>query len=66
MDTTIKLSPSAQKLLNRLVKDTCSKLKEEERIFNKNNGAIYIYNLFIGEYDYSYKTFKELFEYLQN
>ncbi len=58
------LSPIAQKLLNKLVADYCSHIREDERVFKKEDGAAYIHNLFVGNYEYSVKTYKEIFNYL--
>ena len=58
------LSKDAQKLLDKLVQDTSSKMRIDERVFNPQSAPTYIYNLFTGEYSYSYNTFKELFNYL--
>jgi hypothetical protein len=63
----IELSPRAQKLLNHLVADFKSRLKEEERVFDKSDGAGLIFNLFAhpDKYgEFSYKAFKELFNYI--
>ena len=60
------LSKDAQKLLDKLIADATSGLLVHERILNPKNASIYIYNLFIGDYRFSYSTFKEILTYLQD
>jgi hypothetical protein len=63
---TNQLSKAAQELLDKLVADYSSKMREDEREFNPKHASSYIYNLFRGEYNFSYKTYKELFDYLSS
>ena len=56
------LSAGASELLNKLILDLKSKLPPEERIYNKKDNASLIYNLFRGNYDFSYKQYKEVFD----
>lgn len=56
----------ADKLLNKLVQDYCSKLPPEERGFKKENIPAYLYNLFNGNYQYSYNTFKDLMKLIES
>lgn len=54
------LSAGAYVLLNKLILDLRSKLPPEERVYNKKDNASLIYNLFRGEYQFSYKQYKEV------
>ena len=56
------LSAGAYGLLNKLILDLKSKLPPEERIFNEKDKASLIYNLFRGNYDFSYKQYTEVFD----
>ena len=58
----VLLSAGASELLNKLVLDLKSKLPPEERIYNKKDNASLIYNLFRGNYDFSYKQYKEVYD----
>lgn len=67
MNTEIDtLSPKASELLDKLVSDFKSKLPVGERVLEDNDYPSLIYNLFNGDYDFSYKIYKELFNYLIN
>jgi hypothetical protein len=61
---TSSLSKGAYKLLNELVLDLNSKLKPEERVYNKQDNASYLYNMFVGGYDFSCAYYKEVYEFL--
>lgn len=52
----------AEKLLNKLIQDYCSGLPPEERIFKSKDVPAYIYNLYRGNYEFSYEDFKKLME----
>lgn len=52
-------------LLDRLVKDYNSGMLEHERVLEAKSAPAYIYNLFVGDYQFSYKQFKEIYEYLK-
>jgi len=56
------LSAGASELLNKLVEDLRSKLPPGERDFDKKDNASLIYNLFMGNYEFSYKQYKEVFD----
>ena len=56
------LSAGAYGLLNKLILDLKSKLPPEERVYENKDNASLIYNLFRGEYDFSYKQYKEVFD----
>ena len=58
----VLLSAGASELLNKLVLDLKSKLPPEERIYNKKDNASLIYNLFRGNYKFSYKQYKEVYD----
>jgi hypothetical protein len=58
------LSKGAYKLLNKLVLDLNSKLPPEERVYSKKDNASYLYNMFVGGYDYSCAYYKEVYEFL--
>ena len=58
----VLLSAGASELLNKLVLDLKSKLPPEERVYNKKDNATLIYNLFKGNYSFSYKQYKEVYE----
>lgn len=58
----VLLSAGASELLNKLVLDLKSKLPPEERIYNKKDNASLIYNLFRGNYEFSYKQYKEVYD----
>jgi len=60
----VVLGAGARKLFNKLVYDLKSKLPEKERVYDKSDNASLIYNLFNGGYSYSYKQYKEVFDYL--
>lgn len=58
----VLLSAGASELLKKLVLDFKSKLPPEERIYNKKDNASLIYNLFRGNYEFSYKQYKEVYD----
>ena len=58
----VLLSAGASELLNKLVLDLKSKLPPEERVYNKKDNASLIYNLFKGNYEFSYKQYKEVYD----
>jgi hypothetical protein len=58
------LSKGAQKLLDQLVEDYGGGLPADERKFDIKDGPKYIYNLFRGSYEFSYKQYEELYNYL--
>jgi hypothetical protein len=55
------LSNGAYKLLNKLILDLNSKLPPNERVYRKQDNASLMHNLFIGNYDFSYKYHKEVY-----
>ena len=52
----------AEKLLNKLIQDYGSGLPPEERVFKQEDVPAYIYNLYRGNYEFSYDDFKKLME----
>lgn len=58
------LKPATKLLLNELVQDYKSGLPVNERVYNKEDNEALMYNLFRGSYSFSYKTFKELHDFL--
>lgn len=58
----VLLSAGASEFLNKLMLDFKSKLPPEERIYNKKDNASLIYNLFRGNYEFSYKQYKEVYD----
>lgn len=58
----VLLPAGASELLNKLVLDLKSKLPPEERVYNKKDNASLIYNLFRGNYEFSYKQYKEVYD----
>ena len=60
------LSASAYELLNKLVLDLKSKLPPKERVYLVKDNASLIYNLFIGGYEFSYKQYKEVYDFISN
>jgi len=58
----VLLSAGASELLNKLILDLKSTLPPEERVYNKKDNASLIYNLFRGNYDFSYKQYKEVYD----
>jgi hypothetical protein len=58
------MTENSKKLLDRLVDDYSKTLPKEQRKFDKKNGSSYIYNLFRGKYNFSYKEFREIFNFL--
>lgn len=57
-----QLSAGASELLKKLMLDFKSKLPPEERIYSKKYNASLIYNLFKGEYQFSYEQCKEVYD----
>lgn len=57
---------TVEKLLDKLVQDYGSGLLPEERFFKKEDIPAYVYNLFIGNYVFSYEDFKELLKLMNN
>lgn len=58
----VLLSDGASDLLNKLVLDFKSNLPPEERVYNKKDNVSLIYNLFKGNYAFSYNQYKEVYE----
>jgi len=66
-ETQLHISHRAQVLLDKLVKDYSDKLGPNDcHCFKPEDSAALIYNLFRGNYEFSAKEFKELFNYLKN
>lgn len=60
-----ELTPKAQKLLDKLIADYCSRLGPDDyKGYQQADRSAYIYNLFRGKYDFSAVIFKELYDYL--
>lgn len=57
------LTKGTKQLLDQLVNDYGSGLPSNERIFEIKSIPAYIYNLFRGQYEFSYKQFQELLDY---
>ena len=55
----------AEKLLDKLIQDYGSGLPPEERVFKKQDVSAYIYNLYRGQYEFSYDDFKKLLQLIQ-
>jgi len=62
----INVKTEVEKLLYKLVQDYKSTSSIEERIFNPNDRAALIYNLFQGNYKFSFNTYNELFKFFCN
>jgi hypothetical protein len=58
----VNIKTEVEDLLYKLVQDYHSTLPVEERIFNPNDRAALIYNLFQGNYKFSFNTYNELFK----
>lgn len=54
------LSPNTYKLLNTLIADLKSTLPPEEQIYKDADNKVLIYNLFRGNYHFSYSQYIEL------
>ncbi len=54
------LSTTAKKLLNNLIQDYKSGIPANERQYELKDNEPLLYNLFCGNYNFSYKIFKEL------
>lgn len=52
----------AEVLLNQLIQDYGSGLPKDERVFKKKDVPAYLYNLYNGNYSFSYEDFKKLME----
>jgi len=55
-----KLSKSSYKLLCELVNDLHSTHKPEDRVYRKQDNPSLIYNLFNGNYGFSFNNYKEI------
>lgn len=60
------LTKGTKQLLDQLVNDYASGVPKDERKFNINCIPAYIYNLFKGQYEFSYKQFQELLAYFDH
>ena len=60
------LSYESYNLLEKLILDLYIKLPPEKRIYNKKDNPTLIYNLFTGNYSFSYKQYKEIYNALLN
>lgn len=62
---SLQVKKGVEKLLDKLVQDYGSGRPPEERDFKKENIPAYIYNLYNGNYQFSYKDFKSLMELME-
>lgn len=60
-----QVNKGVEKLLNKLVQDYGSGLPPEERYFKKKDIPAYIYNLYNGNYQFSYNDFKQLIKLME-
>lgn len=56
------LSADAYELLNKMILDLKSKLPPEEQVYNKKDNVSLIYNMFRGNYEFSYKQYKDVYD----
>lgn len=56
------LTKNSEILLNKLIDDYYT--SKDNKKLNYNDSPAYIYNLFIGKYNFSFNQFKEIYEYL--
>lgn len=62
-----KLTESSYNLLTLLIKDYCSKIpKGKDKVYLRVNNAALIYNLFNGNYKFSYNQYKEIYNVLKS
>lgn len=54
------LSKSSYVLLNKLILDLKSTLPISEQVYDKKDNASLIYNLFRGNYEFSYNQYNEI------
>ena len=62
----VNVKADVEDLLYKLVQDLKSTMPVEERVFHPDDRASLIYNLFQGNYKFSFETYNELFKFFCN